>query len=679
MMMSEAINPILQWLNANPHAAGLVTFLISAAESIAIIGTIVPGTIMMTALGALAGVGVIPLWSTIIWAILGAIVGDNFSFFIGHHYKEGLRDSWVFRHYPQLLNSGEKFFIKYGIMSVFIGRFIGPVRALVPIVAGMLKMKPLRYVTVSIIASIMWAPVYMLPGILLGEAALEFPPDVAIHVVLVLLFSALFIIFCVWMVYKIFVLVRNRINHMLNTLWQHLQRSRYFRVFTLVLKHHDPAKTHGQLILAFYFILSCALFLYLVGYVTITPSSDITINNIMFYLFRSLRSATMDSVMLCFTMLGDKKVLIPAFVAIIAWLCWKKRWNTAAHALALFILTCASIVFFKHIVHSERPWGILHSPDTFSFPSGHSTMSMTFYLGLALLLIHGAKFECKRLIYILMAILIGAISFSRLYLGAHWFTDLIGGWLLSASLLMLISLSYNRLPERQLKAAGIILIVFITVMVGASYQIIKNGATLTQNYAQIDWPVTTLKMDSWWQQDGDNLPTTRIGRIGLNAELFNLQWIGDIDDIKAMLLTQAWSEPPPQEWVAVLHRITDVSSAEHFPLVSPLYLDKKPALVLVKHYNGEKKLMVLRLWTSHVNIAGASQPLWVGSIGPAPRTYSWLITYKKNKNYTITTALLFKQIPAGLDVKEIPVSVHVKRKHRWTQQTMILIRPKTFS
>src|ERR1700722_233842 len=102
-MMSEAINPILQWLNTHPSLAGLVTFLISAAESIAIIGTIVPGTIMMTALGALAGVGVIPLWSTIFWAIIGAIVGDNFSFFAGRYFKDGLRHSWFFRHYPQLL------------------------------------------------------------------------------------------------------------------------------------------------------------------------------------------------------------------------------------------------------------------------------------------------------------------------------------------------------------------------------------------------------------------------------------------------------------------------------------------------------------------------------------------------------------------------------------------------
>ncbi len=679
MMMSEVINPILQWLNANPHAAGLVTFLISAAESIAIIGTIVPGTIMMTALGALAGVGVIPLWSTIAWAILGAIIGDNFSFFIGHHYKEGLRDSWVFRHYPQLLRSGENFFIKYGIMSVFIGRFIGPVRALVPVVAGMLKMKPLRYVTVSIIASVVWAPVYMLPGILLGEAALEFPPDVAIHVVLVLLFSALFIFLCIWVVYKLFVLVRDRINHMLNVLWQRLQRSRYFRVITLVLKHHDPAKTHGQLILAFYLIISCTLFVYLAGYVHIYPPGDITVNNVMYYLFRSLRSATLDTVMICITELGDKKVLIPAIVAVIAWLCWKRRWNTAAHAVALFILTCGSIVLFKHTVQSDRPWGIAHSPESFSFPSGHATMSMTFYLGLALLLIHGTKVNCKRLIFFLMAVLIGAISASRLYLGAHWFTDVIGGWLLSASLLMLISLSYNRLPEKKLKASPVILIVLLTVLAGASYQIVKHDVQIKQDYAQIDWPVTTITMDSWWQQDGDNLPTTRIGRIGLNAELFNLQWIGDINDIKAMLLTQDWSEPPAQDWVTVLHRITDVSSAEHFPLLSPLYLDKKPALVLIKHNNGEKKLMVLRLWTSNVSIDGTTQPLWVGSIGPAPRTYSWLINYKKNKDYTISTALLFKQTPVALDVKEIPVSVHVKRKHRWTQQTMILIRPKTIS
>jgi membrane protein DedA with SNARE-associated domain/membrane-associated phospholipid phosphatase len=678
-MMSDAINPILQWLNMHPNSAGLVTFLISAGESIAIIGTLIPGTIVMTALGALAGVGVIPLWSTIIWAIVGAIVGDNLSFFLGHYFKDGIRHSWAFRSYPKLLDTGEKFFLKYGIMSVFIGRFIGPVRALVPLVAGMLRMKPLRYVTVSVLASICWAPIYMLPGILIGEAALEFPPDVALHVVLVLLFSALFILLCLWLVYKLFALVKNRINHMLTLMWQRLKRSRYFHVFTTVLKHHDHTKTHGQLTLAFYLIITLTAFFYLATYVHYNPSMDITIDKVVFYLFRSLRSASADSVMLFFTSLGDKKVLIPAIVAVLAWLLWIKRWNTALHALALFILTCVSIVAAKHIVHSIRPWGIVSSPETFSFPSGHSTLSMTFYLGLAILLIHGAHLRYKRCIFVLMMLLVGAIGVSRLYLGAHWFTDVVGGWLLSASLLMLVALSYNRLPEKKIQAAGLILIAFITVMAGTCFEYFVHGSKLRSNYTQLDWPTYSISLESWWQQDGDHLPLTRVGRMGITAELFNLQWLGNLESIKDTLLKEGWTVPDDQNWITVLHRITDVSSAEHFPLVAPLYLDKKPVLVLVKHYNGDKKLIVLRLWGSNLTVSGISYPLYIGSIGSAPRTYSWLINYKKNDNYSVNPSLIFNSIPANLDVKEMAMQVHVKRKHRWKEQLMILIKPKNIS
>src|SRR5690349_9726034 len=101
--MLDVINPILQWLNAHPNLAGLGTFIISAAESVAIIGTIVPGSVMMTAIGTLAGAGVIPLWSTIVWAILGAIVGDGISYWIGRSFKDRLHDVWPFRTRPQLL------------------------------------------------------------------------------------------------------------------------------------------------------------------------------------------------------------------------------------------------------------------------------------------------------------------------------------------------------------------------------------------------------------------------------------------------------------------------------------------------------------------------------------------------------------------------------------------------
>jgi len=59
--MPDMFSPILQWINAHPELAGLATFGISAGESVAILGTIIPGTVMMTAIGTLAGAGVIPL------------------------------------------------------------------------------------------------------------------------------------------------------------------------------------------------------------------------------------------------------------------------------------------------------------------------------------------------------------------------------------------------------------------------------------------------------------------------------------------------------------------------------------------------------------------------------------------------------------------------------------------
>jgi membrane protein DedA with SNARE-associated domain len=160
--MSDA-SPIFQWLNNHPNFAGLVTFLISAGESVAIIGTIIPGSVMMTAIGALAGAGVIPLWSTIFWAIIGAIVGDGISYWIGFYFKDQLHYVWPFKQYPYLLGNGESFFRNHGGMSVFIGRFVGPVRALVPLVAGMLGVKPIRFAVANIASAIGWAPAYMLP------------------------------------------------------------------------------------------------------------------------------------------------------------------------------------------------------------------------------------------------------------------------------------------------------------------------------------------------------------------------------------------------------------------------------------------------------------------------------------------------------------------------------------
>lgn len=674
--MSDIATPILEWLNANPELAGLATFLISAGESVAIIGTIVPGSIMMTAIGALVGAGIIPFWPTLIWAILGAIVGDGVSYWLGHYFKDRIHNVWPFRNHPNLLNSGEGFFQKYGGMSVFIGRFVGPVRALVPLVAGMLGFKPLRFTIANVASAILWAPVYMLPGFLLGAASMELPSELAARVIFMLIFAVLFIILCLWLIKKIFELINQEVNQFLNWIWNSLKKSRYFHLLTHLLKHHDAKKTHGQLTLAFYFILTCIAFLYLANFILYTGPEGPT-NNMIFHLFRSIRTTTLDNVMLCITLLGDFHVLLPLVITLFGYFIYTRHWHTAFHVLVFGLITIIGIQFFKYFVHSPRPWGVLGNNNAgFSFPSGHTAFAFAFYLGIALLSIKIFKIKKHRnLIYIPIALLIGFIALSRLYFGVHWLTDIVGGCLLSASIVMLVSLSYNRKTEKNIRPRDVITTVILTLIVSYSVNFYYSFNKFKHEYTMLEWPIYTIKFDSWWQQKGGYFPLYRVNRFGVSVNVFNIQWLGSLADIKELLLKNGWMTPLEHDWLSALYRITSVESTEHLPLLSPLYLDKPPLLILFKNTLDNKKLIILRFWTSQFLINNVQEPLWLGTIEFAPSTYSWLFKSKRENLLIPTPSLLFTKLPENYDIKETTVSI--KPNKRTKNQNILLIKPKS--
>jgi membrane protein DedA with SNARE-associated domain len=643
--MTDIVSPLLEWLNAHPQLAGLVTFLISAGESVALLGTIVPGSIMMTALGTLAGAGVIPLWSTIIWAILGAIVGDGISYWIGHYFKDRLPHQWPFRNHPYLLSSGEKFFHKYGSMSVFIGRFVGPVRALVPLVAGMLGMRPLQFTIANVTSAIGWAPAYMLPGILLGAASLELPPDIAVHVILVLFLIGLFILMCLWFIYKIYCLIQNQLGQLQNNIWLRLKKSRYFSYTTVILKHHNKKKTAGQFSIALIFILIVTLFFLLALYVKCRGPGNILINEIVFHLFRglSIRSPRLDDLMLIVTFFGQKEILLPALGIFTLWLICLKRIRIALHVIALTILAAGSVYVLKHFLHVARPWGIVFNPEKYSMPSGHTTISACCYMGLALLAgVFIGKKTCWRKLVILSAVVLSfGVAMSRLYLGAHWFTDILAGWLLAAALLIAITISFQRRAEPYLNPIYTITVGLLCVISSVSFYYYVKAPMIRTYYVQTKWPVGHIAMQDWWKCNG-YLPTYKSSLFGFPSQQINVEWAGNINQIRALLLREGWVKPPARDFASTLHRIADVSSTQYLPLISPQYLDQKPALILAR-YHGDKLSLVLRLWFSSRVLTPTGDPLWVGIIGIVPRSYSWLFSQNYNMPTINATLLLANQ------------------------------------
>lgn len=673
--MSDIVSPLLQWLNAHPEWAGLATFLISAAESVAIIGTIVPGSITMTAIGALAGAGIIPLWQTIFLAMLGAVVGDGISYWLGHYFKGSLRKMWPFKSNPSILKSGEVFVRKYGVMSVFIGRFVGPVRALVPLVAGMLGMKPLQFTIANITSAIGWAPAYMLPGILLGAASLELPPDIAVHVMLVLLMIFLFFILCLWITFKLLQLIHLQTSQLLTSIWNYLKKRRRYAPVIFLFKHHDHKRAYAQLNRAFYLLVTGTLFALLVWAVKHYGASNLSVNDAVFHLFRGIRNTYTDNIMLNITLLGQKEVILPVVLVLFGWLLISKRWRTAVHALALGIIAAGSVFTLKNIIKSQRPWGIFASPETYSMPSGHSTLSFTIYMGLAFLLACSVKSERRRwLIYITAFMLPLAVGISRLYLGAHWFTDVISAWLLGATLLLGIIISYQRKEEAPVPAAGIFFITIATLAITFTTFYHFRYEKLEAIYTQVNWPSVEITMNEWWQKN-NALPAYRTSLFGFPSQKINIEWLGDLETIRTTLTAEGWEKPPARDWISTLHRIADIQSTQYLSLISPQYLDQKPALILSRRTNNGKNLLVLRLWNSNRLVKETQQSVWVGTIGVVPRSYSWL--FKKHPGeITITQKLLFpsQKNAANWDINTVWVYQPTVGKDMINQK-IILIRP----
>jgi membrane protein DedA with SNARE-associated domain len=148
------IKALLAFITQHPALAYGAVFLISLSESLALIGLIVPGTVVMFGVGAIVATGILGLKPVLLLAAAGAVAGDGISYWLGRHYQDGLRRIWPFSRYPGMLQNGEAFFRRHGGKSVLFGRFVGPVRPVIPVVAGMLGMGPVHFSVVNVLSAI---------------------------------------------------------------------------------------------------------------------------------------------------------------------------------------------------------------------------------------------------------------------------------------------------------------------------------------------------------------------------------------------------------------------------------------------------------------------------------------------------------------------------------------------
>jgi membrane protein DedA with SNARE-associated domain len=152
---------------ARDHAAWIapITFLITFAESLAIVSLFVPATVMLLGIGALVAAGAVGFWEVFGAAVPGAVLGNSVSYWFGRRFKHSIAESRFFRKRAELLKRGHDYFERHGGKSVFIGRFFGPTRAVVPMVAGMTEMPRRRFLFANASSAVVWVLLSIAPAL----------------------------------------------------------------------------------------------------------------------------------------------------------------------------------------------------------------------------------------------------------------------------------------------------------------------------------------------------------------------------------------------------------------------------------------------------------------------------------------------------------------------------------
>src|ERR1700757_4891127 len=167
--MDHLVQPTLGFIAAHPSWAVAIMFVTAFGESFAFLSLLFPGTSLLIAAGTLMASGSLPYFPILAGAVIGAVLGDTVSFWIGHRFGGGVARVWPFTRSPELLPSGIRFFAKHGGKSVFIGRFFGPVRAVIPLAAGIMRMRRGRVWFANVTSAIVWAPMLLFAGDAVGD------------------------------------------------------------------------------------------------------------------------------------------------------------------------------------------------------------------------------------------------------------------------------------------------------------------------------------------------------------------------------------------------------------------------------------------------------------------------------------------------------------------------------
>ena len=606
-MSSPWLDQLVAWVGAHPVAAGAIAFLISFCDALAVVGIVVPALPLLFAVGALIGLGHVNGPYILAAAASGAFIGDALSYWIGHRWGPNMRGLWLFRRYPQFIDRGERLFLRNGIKSIFIARFIGAVRPFVPAIAGMLRMPFARYAPASALACVLWALLFLAPGWIFGKSY-DAVAAVADKLALVLV-VLLAVVATVWalVVYGSRWFALHTDSLMARLLRWSREHPLLGRAATYLVDPNRPESPSLLLLLAALLAMSWTALMWLAA--MLARGGPLALDHRVYEAMFALRNPLADNLMAALSRLGDVQVLAPAVVAGLAWLAWRRRWLAAVHWLAALLFGWLATMLVKYLVTMPRP---PTAPDGFGFPSVTVTMA-TIAFGFFSVLI-AREWPGRRRVwpYLGTGVLVTLIAFARLYLGAHWLSDVVSGVIFGLLWVLVLGIAYRRHVARSFWMRPLAIIFYGVFALAALWHAPRGTEGLLARFSPPP-PSETMGFADWRDAGWMRLPGTRNARGDRIRWPLGVQVAGPLVPLQTALEVQGWRVKPQAGWADTLGLLDGDTPLERQPIL-PAALEGRPESLLMVHAGAHPdERLVLRLWPAPAKLEG-DIPLWVGTV-----------------------------------------------------------------
>ncbi len=616
--MTTHLNALLNLITQHSLLAYVVIFMISLSESLAIVGLLVPGTVIMFGVGAVVAAGKLSLFPVLLMAMTGAVIGDGISYWLGHHYRDRLIDVWPFSRYPRMLKKGEEFFLRQGGKSVLLGRFVGPVRPVIPVVAGMLGMRPLRFSIVNILSAIGWALAYILPGVFFGTS-LAVIRIVSTRLAILVLIVVASIWGLVWLSRKTVSLFERQGPIWLAVLqrWATVEPPHSGRVpgfFKGILSKLLFSERRGELLASLLvLVLFAAVWgcLDLLQYV-LAKDPLIAANQAVYHFFQSLRTLWSDGIFVVISELGDPFVNIILFCTVLLLLLVKRCYRAAAFWVLAVVGGLLTVQFLEWAISLLFPAAVSRGALAYGFSSGHTAMGVILYGFLAVLIVREIAVARRWGLVSGVVLAVFVLGFSRLYLGAHGLSDVLGGYFVGTSWVAIVGSAYLKKADMTVPK-GLLGGTVLAVLVFA------GGWHVTQQYKEDlsfyapHHELQTMAFATWMAEGWRNLPAYRIDLAGEREQPLILQWAGSTENLTRYLLSRGWQKPSSLDLKDLLKIFSSNTPIDELPVLPCMHNGRIDVVRLVQPLD-ETHRWVLRLWPTDVEISEKSLPVFEGTI-----------------------------------------------------------------